>query len=1172
MAEEVPKIPEDSKDSYKNKEKLVELQKKLVELKKEELQLSKDIDKIAKDNKKGQQELQKLMSENKKTIDQVLKQKKQIQDQDKKSKKDAEEILGLEKSIFQSQSKRLTNQNNINKSIGLGLNIGSSLVEAMKQSNEDDIKTLLQKNRVMNDAVKIVQRQQNVSTAYKKQKQDELLKLIETNKEKLSGLGIDKQSEKSIARNQQKQTASPGSNKESNQSNSKNSSSDKKERNLLDQQDLNISREIAATAEQIMKAEGGVNAQSKETVKTLSSVIKQREKIESAILASIADAQDLETLEKDLTKNAQQKLVAESKLADILSRQGASLQEMEKFYQEHLDAIEQEKVANEAVLEAKAKLSILTGKEAKEQERIIKQLERQADIASANVIAHQDLLDSNKAEYIAAKQVLSELHKSEEALKRQKKHQEDINKRMGIAGEAMKLFGGVLDKFGVGSFLKMDKILDSMRKKAEEGGSRWKVLGAGITQAFKNVGSYLSDPLVVLTGMVGIVTKLVKLATAYQSKNFEIAKDLGVSVTRAGELRAKTEALANQNGKLALTSSQILKTYQGMSETLGMMAPENEEFLQTSTMLERRIGASAESMLELQLYSAKTGKTMMSSYASVVGAGKAEAARLKVAMSEKQILDAVSKSSATIHLNFKGSLAAMSKAVVQAQKMGLSLDKINKIGEGMLDFESSISKEMEAQLLTGKNIDLSKARQLALDGDTNGLMQELNKQIGSQAEYEKMNTIQKQAYAEALGMSKDEMDEMYHAQAKATALGALASKSASEQYEALSKQGKSHEEIAKILGDKAAEDAKSASVNEKMAATMERVQEAIGQATQKLIPTIEKVANWLSNTENIEHVIENIITGAKVLGSLFVGWKVAQMATYISKLGQVTTEQQQLSLQERQVMASEQQLMIMQQQQAGLTQQVAIEGEKNVAKQAGVAITGEQGIAESAVAATQASEVVTEGSKNVAKEAGLLITGQTGVAEKVNDVTKKAQLGTEKVLGMNKKANLTTTKVQDITEKTISATKRTQIGLSAIEGNKEKKNAGFSIANAIAKVTGGSGMLGPGALIVGGLAATMLFGYLSSVGGDSGGSAPSVASVVPESSGGGEQPKIDPMNSAAENKKVILSTALTGPAKDVERGGNTSVYVNVDPITGQKVVKTIKNDYGVGIDQSKVTT
>ncbi|NBW58486.1 hypothetical protein EBR43_12080, partial [bacterium] len=615
-----------------------------------------------------------------------------------------------QKEVKQTKPESITQEMNVEANIDTKpLDKGLNLIDAMKQSNKDDIKTLLEKNRVMIEGLKLVQQQQNVSIGRKRQQREELLQLIENNKEKIVGLGIDKQSEKSILRNQKKQTKKseisevkkPNASKEDNQTSSKTSVSNKKERNLLDQQDLNISRDIAATTEQVMKAEGGVNAQSKETVKTLSSVIKQREKIEAAIIASIADAQDLETLEKDLTKTAQQKLIAESKIVDIINRQGASLQEMETFYQEHLNALEQEKAANDNVLAAKSKLSTLKGKEARDQQKIIKDLELELDIASANVIAHQDLLDSNKAEYIAAKQVLSELNKSEDALKRQKKHQEDINKRMGLAGDAMKLFGGILDKLGVGSFLKMDKILDSMRKKAEDGGNRWKVLGAGISQGFKNIGSYLSDPLVVLTGMAGIVTKLVKLATEYQAKTFEIGKNLGVSVTKAEELRAKTEALANQNGKLGLTSTEILKTYQGMSDTLGMMAPENEEFLQTSTMLERRIGASAESMLELQLYSAKTGKTMMSSYASVVGAGKAEAARLKVAMSEKQILDAVSKSSATIHLNFKGSLAAMSKAVVQAQKMGLSLDKINKIGEGMLDFESSISKEMEAQLLTG---------------------------------------------------------------------------------------------------------------------------------------------------------------------------------------------------------------------------------------------------------------------------------------------------------------------------------------------------------------------------------------------------------------------------------------------------------------------------------------
>jgi len=47
-----------------------------------------------------------------------------------------------------------------------------------------------------------------------------------------------------------------------------------------------------------------------------------------------------------------------------------------------------------------------------------------------------------------------------------------------------------------------------------------------------------------------------------------------------------------------------------------------------------------------------------------------------------------------------------------------------------LDFESSIANELEAELLLGKNINLEKARQAALDNDLATLAVEIkNKQV-----------------------------------------------------------------------------------------------------------------------------------------------------------------------------------------------------------------------------------------------------------------------------------------------------------------------------------------------------------------------------------------------------------------------------------------------------------
>ena len=60
---------------------------------------------------------------------------------------------------------------------------------------------------------------------------------------------------------------------------------------------------------------------------------------------------------------------------------------------------------------------------------------------------------------------------------------------------------------------------------------------------------------------------------------------------------------------------------------------------------------------------------------------------------------------------------------------------------------------MEASLLLGRQINLDKARELALTGDLEGLAKEVKNQVGSQAEFEAMNVIQRQSLAKAIGVS-----------------------------------------------------------------------------------------------------------------------------------------------------------------------------------------------------------------------------------------------------------------------------------------------------------------------------------------------------------------------------------------------------------------------------------
>ena len=131
-----------------------------------------------------------------------------------------------------------------------------------------------------------------------------------------------------------------------------------------------------------------------------------------------------------------------------------------------------------------------------------------------------------------------------------------------------------------------------------------------------------------------------------------------------------------------------------------------------------------------------------------------------VAMTEMQIMDKVAKSSAAVKVSLQASPEAIGKAVIKAKELGLELSQVESIGKGLLDFETSIGKELEAELLTGKELYLEKARLYALTNDFEALGEEIGKQGIDMVSYGKMNYKQQEALAGALSLSREAMSDM----------------------------------------------------------------------------------------------------------------------------------------------------------------------------------------------------------------------------------------------------------------------------------------------------------------------------------------------------------------------------------------------------------------------------
>jgi hypothetical protein len=152
-----------------------------------------------------------------------------------------------------------------------------------------------------------------------------------------------------------------------------------------------------------------------------------------------------------------------------------------------------------------------------------------------------------------------------------------------------------------------------------------------------------------------------------------------------------------------------------------------------------------------------SGKSVDDITESVVATTSAFNKANRSAVSQGQILKDVATTSDSIKLSLGNNPAMIAKAASAARRLGLELKDVDQIASSLMNFEDSISAELEAELLTGKQLNLEKARELALKNDLAGLGDEIFKNSVDINEFGKMNRIQQESYAKALGLTKDQL-------------------------------------------------------------------------------------------------------------------------------------------------------------------------------------------------------------------------------------------------------------------------------------------------------------------------------------------------------------------------------------------------------------------------------
>ena len=183
---------------------------------------------------------------------------------------------------------------------------------------------------------------------------------------------------------------------------------------------------------------------------------------------------------------------------------------------------------------------------------------------------------------------------------------------------------------------------------------------------------------------------------------------------------------------------------------------------------------------------------------------------------------------------------------------------------------------MEAQVLTGKDLNLTRAREAALNNDNATLAQEITKNVGSTAEYLKLNRIQQEAIASSVGMTRDGLADVLKNQEIYARASVTDQKGLVTKLELLQKQKKTQEEMTAALGKDGYAMATQLSNAERLTEMMEKIKIAVVNFVHD-----SGLFDFITNPKKINAFITGL---TDKLGG-FIKWIGNAIATLLEGLG-----------------------------------------------------------------------------------------------------------------------------------------------------------------------------------------------------------------------------------------------------------------------------------------------
>jgi hypothetical protein len=705
------------------------------------------------------------------------------------------------------------------------------------------------------------------------------------------------------------------------------------------QEEIDISKSLEQSIRDSRRIQQDVNSELNKSINLLSQINDLRDASVAKVKALNKESINTRDIQKQLQKSKEKEELSLSKITKLESVLG----DVEK--QNALEYIDYIKSRED--LEAKVQRARLQGDQA-----LVVSLGQQLNIIDSEIESKQLGLNIDERRYAAAIQANKVATETKNLLKEELDTEKEIQKSVGLTGIFIGKFSEklglgtkyyeelvekareleedgkkltfidklkTLKKVGVGAIKEtFTDPLTAIPAVAGMAIGAYKLLEGGLTMvgnAAAKAGNFLAGmsedssnivrgltsgmsdlarkiPLVggLVGGLIDGFSAVLDLVIGVDNMIVKTGRQLNLSADGARNLYRQFAAASQASGDIYMTGKKYLESQLELTEQLGITNTLSKETLRTNQQLKELAGLEASTRAEIAISAQITGQQSQQIVQSVLSQVKGLERATGVSFQYQQILKEASSLGGYLGLQFAKYPEKLTKALVSTKALGLELKSLDGMASSFLDFESSISKEFEAQLLTGKDINLTKARELFLNNDLAGAAAEIAKYTGDAAGYSNMNRIQQESLAEAMGMSRDQMADMLKQQELYSKFGVKNREDLLKQVDLLRKAGREQEAINKAGGQAAYNDLVRASTQEKLALTIDKIKQSIVEFIEGsgILKKVESFMDKLSNPDTIKGIIgtirDTISTFIKFAGEMLadiieVGGEIADFFT-----------------------------------------------------------------------------------------------------------------------------------------------------------------------------------------------------------------------------------------------------------------------------------------------------